>query len=266
MGLGMKVDNRELGVCFSGGAALGFAHLGVIRAFEELGISPRMISGASMGAIIGSLYSFGHSYEDMLCIIEDYKFYKLFNVVSPNLKLLQGFSSHENIEEMLINTIPHNSFEKLRRKFFLSVTDIMKPSWEIIDSGELIKYILASMSIPLLFEPKLVDGRYLVDGGVMNNLPVEPLKENNCFIIGIDVQSTFASSEKLTSALMAKRYYGAMMVEIQRPRVAKCDIYIDFPELESYDLYDFSLFEQIIEIGYRRAIEVLTASPHFKQG
>ncbi|MFI3327989.1 MAG: patatin-like phospholipase family protein [Rikenellaceae bacterium] len=248
---------RRVGVCFSGGAALGLAHVGVIRALEERGIEPQVVSGASMGAIVGALYAQGYGYSDMVEIIAEYKFYNMINFVKPSITLSRGLISHDKVEEALLKLIPHNTFEGLKREFHLSVTDISVPEWSIESRGELVKYILASMSIPMIFNPVVVDGRTLVDGGVMNNLPVEPLVDAGCYIIGADVQNIPPITDDISHSVMAKRYYGAMMNEIQKPRVAQCDKYISFPELSKYEIYDFSSYKELIEIGYKEAIKVL---------
>ncbi len=253
----MNHTEQRLGVCFSGGAALGFAHMGVIRAFEERGIEPAVISGASMGALVGALYAEGYSYADMMKIVGEYNFSSIFSIVKPTLLRGAGLSSHDRIERMLMETIPHNSFEQLKRPLHIAVTDIRVPEWHIVGSGELVPYLLASMSIPLVFEPTHIGDYCLVDGGVMNNLPVEPLVDSGCYIIGADVNNVFTTDEEMTAALMAKRYYGAMMIQMQRPRVEQCHLYIDFPALSEYDLYDFAKCDELIEIGYQRAVELL---------
>ncbi len=210
-----------------------------------------------MGAIIGAIYAQGYTSEYILNIVEEYKPNSLFRLLKLNFVNGSGISSHKNVEEILSNLIPHNSFEELKHKFYLSVTDILIPDWKIISSGDLKKYILASMSIPVVFEPMHVDGRYLVDGGVMNNLPVEPLIENDCFIIGIDVQDVCESHENIGVGLIARRLHNAMIKECQKPRVAKCDLYINFPELSKYHIDDFAHYEKIIDIGYQRTLEIL---------
>ncbi len=250
-------ENKKIGICFSGGGALGFAHIGVIRAFEEYGLQGDIISGASMGAIIGALYAHGYTSTEMEEMVQTYKTNSFLRLIKFNVMRGVGLSSHKKVEDILRQLLPHESFDELKRKFYLSVTDILTPEWKIVDSGDLIQYILASMSIPLLFEPILINGKYLVDGGIMNNLPVEPLVENNCYVIGIDVQDAFENDEKIGVGMIAKRIHSAMTKESQKPRVAKCDLYINFPELRHYHIEDFGNHKEIIEIGYQRTKAVL---------
>ncbi len=253
----------KIGVCFSGGAALGLAHIGVIKAFEEFGIEPEYVSGASMGAIVGALYSEGYTHKDMLEIVKEHKFNNLIYFVRPNMSWRSGLVSHDKVEKVLLKLMPHNSFEGLKRKFALSVTDIAVPEWDIVSSGELVKYILASMSIPMIFKPIVTEGRTLVDGGVMNNLPVEPLVDAGCHIIGSDVQELHPAGEAgISNSAMAKRYYGAMMKEMQLPRVAQCDLYISFPELSDFEIYDFSSYAKIVDIGYHCAMAAILTYEH----
>lgn len=240
----------KYGLCLSGGAALGFAHIGALMAIEEAGIEISEISGASMGAIIGSLYCAGYSPNDMINIIEGYELHKIYNIVKRPNFAVPGLSKHDKVEQLIKELIPHNSFEGLKKRFYLSVTDIAIPDWDIISEGELSKMIVASMAIPLIFEPVIDGEKIYVDGGVMNNLPIEPLKDSCDYVIGVDVQTISPLTEKISTKIITERYYGAMMMEMQRHRVNRCNKYIRFRELEDYNLHHFNKYKEIVDIGY----------------
>lgn len=257
----MKDKPQKFGLSLSGGAALGFAHIGALRAIEKFDLTITDVSGASMGAIIASLYCQGYNSYEIEEVVAESGMGSILNILSRGrIGTLPGLSSHEKSEELLTKMIPHNSFEGLSRNLHVSVTDITEPDWHIISEGELIPIVLASMSIPVLFEPELIGNKIFVDGGVMNNLPVEPLRERYLKIIGVDVQDICSLKHKLTTKRMTLRYYGAMMKQMQRHRVAMCDIYVNFPQLSTYDLYSFNKYSELIEIGYSQTMKILEES------
>ena len=254
----------DIGLCLSGGGALGFAHIGALQALCEQGIRPEYISGASVGAIIGVLFAEGYTPADILRLSEDYKLYDVFHIVKTSTSSLraQGISRHDKIKRMLYELIPHDSFDLLKTRFCVSVVDICKPEWEIVGrGGNLISYVLASMSVPLVFVPEVIGHKLYVDGGVMNNLPVEPLRESCRWVIGVDVQDIGEVANIVDKTHMLKRYYGAMMKQIQRPRVAMCDTYIHFPELEEFAVSDFRKYKDIYRIGYDTTSRYLETHP-----
>lgn len=250
-------------MCLGGGGALGFAHIGVLQALEERGIIPTHISGASMGAIIGSVYANGVSPREILQIVESYKMNKLLNIISLPYRSRKGLSDHKKVKAVLQQYIPHNSFDRLGIKFHLSVVDLYRGEWEIICSGDnLIDYILASMSIPVVFEPERIGQKLYVDGGLMNNLPVEPLIENKCCtVIAVDVQSAVEPVDHLkTSKRFINRCYNLVQKEMQKKRIALCDHYIA-PPLDDYGIADFDQYKKIYNIGYRTMKDFLRKHP-----
>lgn len=259
----------ETGLCLSGGGALGFAHIGALQALCEHGVRPEFISGASVGAIIGVLFAEGYAPDDIFHLSEDYKLYDLFHIVKTTTSSLRsrGISRHDKIKRMLYELIPHDSFDLLKTRFCVSVVDICKPDWEIVGhGGNLIGHVLASMSVPLVFVPEVIGHKVYVDGGVMNNLPVEPLRGECRRVIGIDVQDIGEVPNVTDKTHMLKRYYGAMMKQIQRPRVALCDHYVSFPELEKFAVSDFRKYKEIYQIGYDVTSRYLDAHPIGRSG
>ncbi|MBE9487546.1 MAG: patatin-like phospholipase family protein [Bacteroidetes bacterium] len=252
-------EKKTIGLCLSGGGALGFAHIGALQALEERNIFPEYISGASFGAIIGALYSYGYNPLEMRYIVQEKKLYNILNIVKPtHLFRSKGFSSNKKVKRVMKEVIPVERFEDLKKKFALSLVDIAIPQWEIVSSGDkLIDSIMASMSIPVVFEPEIDKSRILVDGGVMNNLPVEPLLEKCDRVIGIDVQNIGTTKKVIDKKTLGQRYYGAMMKEMQKHRVSLCDDYIWFPRLEDYTFYDFRHYQKIMDIGYEGTVKYL---------
>lgn len=256
------MDNK-IGICLGGGGALGFAHIGALRALEERCIFPYRISGASMGAIIGVMYAQGYSPERITEIIEEHKLYAINNIINPfEMGLKAGLSGHSHIEKLLQKYVGHDRFESLARPFAVSVVDIRTAEWKVVSSGgNLIRYVLASMSIPLAFEPEEIDGGLYVDGGMMNNMPVEPLLPTCRKIIGVDVQTAHPYEGKVTRTNMLPIAYRLIQKQMNRDRVGRCDFYLTFPDLDEYGASDFSKYKEITEIGYRETRRYLDRTP-----
>lgn len=253
------MDNKStnIGVCFGGGGALGFAHVGVLRALEELGIQPTHVSGASMGAIIGSFYANGYTSKQILEFITKYKMDSLLHIVKFKVGVGgNSLVSQQRVRDMLLELMPHNNFEELKRKFYLSVVDVKSARWEIISEGNnLIDYISASMAVPFVFQPEYIGEKIYIDGGLMNNLPTEPLVNECNTIIAIDVQAPVNMEMELTKKNFAIRCYNIMQKEMQRERSKAATHYITIPELELYNPADFKQYKEIIELGYRATIK-----------
>ena len=119
--------NETLGLCLSGGGALGFAHIGVLKSLEEHGIFPTHIVGSSMGCIIGTLYAAGFSPDDMLLMIKEDKLYKITKLMTFRPSFLKsGLSSHNILQSLIRELIPHNSFENLKEKLHICVVNLNK--------------------------------------------------------------------------------------------------------------------------------------------
>lgn len=245
----------KIGLCLGGGGALGFAHIGVLHALAEREVEATHISGASMGAIVGALHAAGYSWEDIATFITKYKMDSIRNII----KIKMGSTSlvsQQRVREMLLDVIPHNSFDLLTKKFYLSVVEVRSAQWEIIsEGGNLVDYISASMAVPFVFQPELIGEKIYIDGGLMNNLPIEPLAGVCDTIIAVDVQAPVHKELEMTRKNFAVRCYNIMQKEMQHERVRMADHYITMAELELYNPTDFKKYKEIEEIGYRSTLK-----------
>ena len=117
--------NESIGLCLSGGGALGFAHIGAIQALEDHGIYPEHIVGSSMGAIIGTFYAAGYSPAEMLQLIKDDKLYKVTKLMTFRPTFLKsGLSNHSILRSLIHELIPHNSFEGLKKRMHICVVNL----------------------------------------------------------------------------------------------------------------------------------------------
>ncbi|MEM9303989.1 MAG: patatin-like phospholipase family protein [Pseudomonadota bacterium] len=241
-----------LGLVLSGGGARGIAHIGVIKALQERGIVPDMIAGSSSGAIVGALAAAGHSTETML---------EFFRTRSPfRLKMVTvrkaGIIDTVKVVESLREYFPEDSFEALDTRLYLTATEIARGRLTIFESGPLTPAILASCSIPMVFTPTTIAGRQYVDGGVINNFPVEPLRGHCDVIVGhyasplravqaADVDGALAVSQR---ALEIAMYFSS------RRKFYQCDVMICPPRLSDFGLFDMKNHQEIFETGYEATL------------
>ncbi|MBC8111937.1 MAG: patatin-like phospholipase family protein [Verrucomicrobia bacterium] len=239
----------KIGLALSGGGARGVAHLGVLKALNEFGIEPDMISGASAGGVVGSLYAAGYRPEEILGFITSKSFIWQFR---PALK--RGFINMESLQKVYLQYFPENSFEALKIPVVINATDINKGKTIYFSKGELIKPILASSSIPVMFEPVVFEGNTYVDAGILNNLPVEPLLGICDFIIGVHT-NPYDTLQPLTSmrAVMERSLLLAVHTNVKEC-MQYCDIYVEPPLLNRFTTIDIGKAKEIFQVGYAYAL------------
>ncbi len=254
---------QKIGLALSGGGALGFAHIGAIQALEEHGVKPDFISGSSMGAIIGAIYCAGYSPAKIMRIIQAEKLYKLDKLMSPNLNFKQkGLSSHATLRATLKELIPHDCFDSLEIPFAVCVTNITSGIYEYYYSGKgIVEYVVASASIPGVFDPVVIKNTTYVDGGVLNNLPAEILHQKGCdYIIGVDVLP-FLPIEKKTIIDITLWSIRLMQHSNTQNGIKYCNWLIESNAIEKYNEFEFDKYKEIYQYGYKAMTEYIHSHP-----
>lgn len=257
------IKKQKIGLALSGGGALGFAHIGAIQALEEHGVKPDFISGSSMGAIIGAIYCAGYSPAKIMRIIQAEKLYKLDKLMSPNLNFKQkGLSSHATLRATLKELIPHDCFDSLEIPFAVCVTNITSGTYEYYYSGKgIVEYVVASASIPGVFDPIVIKNTTYVDGGVLNNLPAEILHQKGCdYIIGVDVLPFLPIEKKsiLDITLWSIRLMQHSNTQIG---IKYCNWLIESNAIEKYNEFEFDKYKEIYQYGYKAMTEYIHSHP-----
>ena len=254
---------QKIGLALSGGGALGFAHIGALQALEEHGVKPDFISGSSMGAIIGAIYCAGYSPAKIMRIIQAEKLYKLDKLMSPNLNFKQkGLSSHATLRATLKELIPHDCFDSLEIPFAVCVTNITSGTYEYYYSGKgIVEYVVASASIPGVFDPVVIKNTTYVDGGVLNNLPAEILHQKGCdYIIGVDVLP-FLPVEKKTIIDITLWSIRLMQHSNTQNGIKYCNWLIESNAIEKYNEFEFDKYKEIYQYGYKAMTEFIHSHP-----
>lgn len=163
---------KPFGLVLSGGAVKGIAHIAFLERLAELGIKPNVISGSSAGALIGAFYCNGVPFPEILNWFKETPLfnYRALSAAKPGIFDTDKYGT--SIKGLLPAT-----FEELSIRLIVTTTALCEGKVKYFSSGELIKPLLASCSIPLFFSPIVIDGEMYIDGGVMDNFPIDPLKK-----------------------------------------------------------------------------------------
>ena len=246
----------KLGVVLSGGGAKGFAHLGLLQVLEEKGLKPDIIAASSAGAIAGALYADGYSVQEMLNLFKNTGF---MDFVSPKLNANSLFKS-DNLMKKLKTMLHSKTFEELSIPLLISTSNITCGKVEYFHSGILLDKVIASSSIPILFNPILINGNYYIDGGLFDNFPVEQIRGQCDFVIGSHLHP-FKKQEKITSLKQNIERTITMIYESHGwKKAALCDLYIEPEALSQYSIYDVRKASAIYKVGYDYAKKMLESS------
>lgn len=256
---------KKIGITFGAGGARGISHLLMIEALEELGIKPSIISGSSFGAIVGAFYAAGFTSKEMRDILNQlinpkrdsvFDFLlksdiaKLLTMFDPQF-IKSGFIKGEKFQRFMESNLKVSKFEELNVPLRIVATDYWKKEEVVFDKGELIEPIKASYSLPGLFTPVKIKNRVLIDGGAVNPLPFDLIRNYCDITIAIDVTAVVAQSETGIPPTFDSVFttYQTMQNSIIRERLKflKPDIYIK-PEIYDVRVFDFvkadSIFKQ----------------------
>ena len=251
----------KIGLVLSGGGARGVAHIGAIKALEEFNIPISAISGTSSGAVIGSLYAAGYSWQDMFLFFKKLTIfhYKRYAINKPgfidSIKFYNDFKIY----------FPNDSFKHLKMKLFINATNLEYGTQKIFSKGELIKPILASAAFPGIFTPIKIEDTFYIDGGVLNNFPVEPLMNTCDKIIGIYVSplGTVTASDLKHSYNVLSRAYEINFGNQCLKKFQDCDLLISPKKLKNYGIFDLRTLNTIFSIGYESTKQALQKNKTF---
>lgn len=280
-----SVKRPKIGLVLSGGGAKGFAHIGVLKVLEEAGIKIDYIGGTSMGSVIGGLYASGYNASQIDSIfkktnfdelINDYiprsskNFYgkkndELYAVVLPfsNFRigipeaLSKGMYNYNLLSSLTRNVRHVRDFNKLPTPFLCIGTNIETGEEVLLNKGNLVQAMMASAAFPSLFTPVEIDGNLLVDGGVVNNYPIQEVRNLGAdIIIGVDVQDDLLKRKNLKNATrILVQITNLQSIEKMKSKVKDTDVYIK-PDIRDFGVISFDRGEEIIRKGEEAAFAV----------
>lgn len=236
----------KFGISLSGGGARGIVHIGVLEALHKYGIRPEIISGASAGALVGVFYAAGMEPLQILELVKANKMVKMFKWQMPS----NGLIDIKKVVSLLEMNIEKDDFSSLKKPFYCSVVNLNSGHSEIKHEGKLFQWVLASASIPIIFEPQVIDGNSYVDGGLLNNLPVDCIRNQCRILIGVHVNHNGAQENISGIKAVAERTFRLAMSQNVRESLTKCDFVIDPPETRKFNTFDFKKADELFRIGF----------------
>jgi NTE family protein len=281
----------KIGLTLSGGGAKGLAHIGILKAIDSAGLKIDYITGTSMGSIIGALYAAGYNADtiEKLSLSTDWELllsnqsslrsinmeekseYNKYDLELPWVNnwfrlptgVLEGQELWLKFAELFYPLYRIKSFDKLSIPFKCIATDISTGEAVVLDSGELVSAVRASMAIPSIFTAVEYNGRKLVDGGIVRNFPVKDVREMGAnLVIGSNVSNGLLGQDKVTNAIQVLlQIVFFREAEDTKTQVPLCNIYVPI-SLDKYSMGSFSESDEILQAGIKEGRKLY---PQFKK-
>jgi NTE family protein len=245
LGGGISLGIPKIGLALGSGGARGFAHLGVIKVLSEEHIPIDFIAGSSMGALIGSFYSSGIQIQNLYKIAKAFKRKYYLDFTIPKM----GFIAGHRIKELITIFTHGKNIEDLEIPLAIVATDLIRGERVVFREGSVANSVRASLSIPGIFVPEIIDGQILVDGGVIDRLPAQVAKEMGAdIVIAVDVARVKRNENISTIFDVILQSIDILQEELVKYRKVEADIVLR-PQLDSYSSKAFKNIEEIINEG-----------------
>ncbi|HRG69358.1 MAG: patatin-like phospholipase family protein [Saprospiraceae bacterium] len=241
----------RIGLCLSGGGARGIYHIGVLQFIKEAGIDLSIISGCSAGALIGVLYSGGVSPEKLLNLSIKTKWFNFLRPALPN----KGLMDLNYLEQLLNQNLSAEAFEDLKIPVKIIATNLISGKLRIFETGSVIKPVLASCSVPLLFKPVEIDTELFLDGGILMNLPASIIRDDCDILVGVSLMPVQAIKldEINSSFKLLTRVLELSVQNNSKLQMGFCDILIESAQISNYSKFDLNTAEDLYKLGYQAA-------------
>ncbi len=240
---------RRLGLALSGGATRGFAHIGVLQAFEENGIKPDFLSGTSIGAFAAALYAFGIPLPEIRSVAQG-----MTPVSVSKLKLSRyALFSNEELARLIQSKIGKARIEDAAIPLAVIAVDIGSGRKIVLCRGEVAPAVMASNAVPGIYRPVVIDGRMLVDGGIMEDVPISPLRPmgaDTIVAVNLSADRRYRPPEDIIDVLL--NAFDLAIDEDTKEQVKAADILIE-PQLADFRRMDVRQIDALIAEGHRAA-------------
>lgn len=276
-----NAKDPEIGLVLAGGGALGLAHVGVLEYLEELNVPIDRIGGTSMGGIVSGLYALGYDANALKQVALEFDWDHLLsndfdrrkaplatknyserylislsrakNQIGFTSALIDGINIYQQFQRLTYPSPINSNFEDMSIPFYCVAVDIKNGKEVVQDSGYLPDALLATMTIPAVFNPIERDSFILIDGGVLNNFPVKEIRRRGAeLVIGVKLVTAEEKNEYPGPFEVLGRTYEIVTEEARKQYEGDCDICIEIP-LQGYSVADFNKADSLMAIGKRAA-------------
>ncbi len=242
-------EKKRIGLALSGGGARGYAHLGVVKALYERNIRPEIFSGTSAGALVGLFLANGWDPQDIFDFFKDKKIFDVSRLTIPK----NGLMNMKNAREKFEKELDIEDLNETRHPFYVCVTNMTKGKVEYLNKGPAVDIVLASAAIPVLFAPVNLGEDLYSDGGIFDNLPVDPIRDKCEKLIAVDVNPIFEKADLTSLAGIASRTFSLTVNSTISEHKEKCDLWIEPEGLYKYKILGFNNHQELFEKGYECA-------------
>ena len=242
---------KKIGVALGAGGAKGLSHIAFLQALDELGVRPAVIAGTSIGAVIGGFYAAGVSGDRLSQLVKDIGFRDLYKIVLDFSVLSQSaIFTGKGVEDFLSREIPVCTFEDTEIPLKVVATNFWDRRPVVFESGNLITAIRASMAMPAIFEPVIFNDTVLIDGGAVNPLPYDLIREECDLTIAIDVsgEKTYAPGNpvpNMVESILSTFQIMQASIVAAKKALSPPDIYVK-PALTNIRVLDFYRYKEIL--------------------
>jgi NTE family protein len=245
--------NKKIGLALGGGAVLGAAHVGVLRVLEEFNISVSYLAGTSIGAFVSALYAFNKNWKE----IEKIAMHLNWLDVS-RLSLSQyGLLSNKKLGELVTEIIGDVDFDQANIPVAMIATDISNGKKIVLKEGNVATSVMASTCIPGVFVPVEIKDKLLVDGAIVENVPITPVREMGAdFIIGVDLIANHSHKKPKNIVEVLINSFDFIIMTASKLQSEEADILIK-PDLSSFNIVETDQTADLIEKGYLEAKSIL---------
>jgi len=250
------MEKHKTGLVLSGGGTRGFAHLGVQEAMLELGVRPDIIGGVSSGSIAGAFIADGKSPGEAFEVLSSKSLFDFVRIAFPR----KGFVRMDAFEKMLRKELKTKKIENLSTPLRIFATNLNKAELEEFNNGDIVNAVIASCSIPILFQPRPVKGQIYVDGGLINNFPVDVFRDRCETLIGVNLTPLGYEKDINNLKKIAERCFHIFVGNQAISKMGLCDFYIEPKEVGTISILSTSHAKELFDYGYKEAMKVLKSN------
>lgn len=246
----------KVGIALSGGGMRGVAHIAVLKALEEYGLKPDVISGTSAGAIVGAFYAAGKTTDELTEMVKTETFFSRSSIKLSS----RGIFNPLFLRRIFEKYFEEDDFSVMKIPLYVAASELTQGRIEYFSEGNLFDVLMASASVPFIFPPVILGDKFYVDGGVLNNLPIEPIKDQCDILIGSHVNSMKPESvQNLTTATEVDRIFHLAISNSVYTKQQDCRIFLNPPEMLRFSLLSKESVDVMLTEVYNYTCQQLEA-------
>jgi NTE family protein len=251
------MSKKHHGLALGGGAVLGAAHVGVLKALHESNIRIDCIAGTSIGAFVAAFYAFGKTPDEIHEIALKLRWMDISGMSFSGMGLL----ANKKLGDLVIEHLGEKNIEEAAIPLAMIATDITSGEKVVLNKGSVAKAVMASTAIPGVFCPIELDGRLLVDGGIVENVPIETVRNLGAeHVTGVDLNAgnSYNKPSHILSVMINSFHF--MLKTATQFQTDQADTVIA-PDLGKFDMIDTKQVKELINVGYEEAIKAVKQLP-----